>query len=96
MTKTPIVHPSDLRGYARQVTQATIGLTDLVEAMHDRIARPPVVSAPDPKGRTRSITGFLYKSVRGVTRVVGAGLDAVLARLGSSVALIDLVLIEGA
>ena len=32
---------TDLRGAARLATEATAGLTDLVEAMHQRIARLP-------------------------------------------------------
>ena len=34
------MQPSDLRGYARLAKDATVGLTDLVEAMHASIARP--------------------------------------------------------
>ncbi len=80
MARTTHVHPSDLRGYAKLATQATTGLTDLVEAMHDTIARPLGGNKGTPR-RTRGLTGFVYKSVRGVTRLVGGGLDAVLARL---------------
>ena len=59
-------------------TDATAGLTDLVEAVHERIARLPGVSAPADSGRTRGITGLIYKSIRGVTRLVGGSLDALL------------------
>ncbi len=66
------MQPSDLRGYARLAKDATVGLTDLVEAMHASIARP---------AGTRGITGLVYRSVRGVTRLVGGGVDALLALL---------------
>jgi pimeloyl-ACP methyl ester carboxylesterase len=72
---------SDLRGAVRLATDATTGLTDLVEAMHERIARIPGLSAPAPDGRTGGITGLVYKSIRGVTRVVGGSLDALLGLL---------------
>jgi hypothetical protein len=67
----------DLRGAARLATDATAGLVDLVEAMHERIARiPGLGGALD--GRTTGITGLVYKTVRGVTRVVGGSVDALL------------------
>ncbi len=76
------VRGADLRGAARLATDATAGLTDLVEAMHERIARLPGMPAKGPDGRTRGITGLVYKSIRGVTRVVGGSLDALLGLLG--------------
>ncbi len=72
---------SDLRGALRLATDATTGLTDLVEAMHERIARVPGLSAPAPDERTGGMTGLVYKSIRGVTRVVGGSLDALLGLL---------------
>lgn len=76
----PVLRPADLRGAARLVTEATAGLADLVEAVHGRIARVPgLAGAPD--GRTQGITGLVYWTVRGVTRVVGGSVDALLALL---------------
>ncbi|MEO7244906.1 MAG: alpha/beta hydrolase [Rubrivivax sp.] len=73
-----------LRGASRLAVDATTGLTDLVEAMHARIATLPG-AAPPTEGRTRGITGLVYRSVRGVTRLVGGSLDALLALLPASV-----------
>ena len=71
---------ADARGAARLAVQATTGLTDLVEAVHQRIARVP--GWPPATGpaaaRTRGITGFVYRSVRGVTRLVGGSVDGLL------------------
>jgi hypothetical protein len=75
------IRNSDLRGAARLVTDATAGLTDLVEAMHERIARLPGVPPPKREGRTGGITGLAYKTIRGVTRVVGGSIDALLGLL---------------
>ena len=72
MVIRPHLHASDLRGVARIAKDATSGLTDLVEAMHTNIARP--------RG-TGGITGLVYKSIRGVTHLVGGGVDALLALL---------------
>ena len=79
----PVTHRrgADLRGAGRLAIDATIGLTSLIENLHHNIAR---VSAPlgaaseSPKG---GITGLVYRSVRGLTRLVGGGLDALLGQL---------------
>ncbi|HEY0556627.1 MAG TPA: alpha/beta hydrolase [Thermoanaerobaculia bacterium] len=76
MTRTGSVHLSDLRGLARLATEATTGVTDLVEAVHREIAGP--LGLPQ-----RAIAGLVYGSVRGVTRLVGAGAEALLAPLAA-------------
>jgi pimeloyl-ACP methyl ester carboxylesterase len=78
--KVPI-RDTDLRGVARLATDATAGLTDLVEAMHERIARLPGMPPRSPPGRTNGLTGLVYKTIRGVTRVVGGSLEALLGLL---------------
>jgi hypothetical protein len=75
------IRPADLRGAARLAVDATTGLTDLVEAMHERIARVPFVGRASPDGRVGGISGLVYRSVRGVTRAVGGGVDAPLGLL---------------
>jgi pimeloyl-ACP methyl ester carboxylesterase len=72
---------SDLRGAARLATDATSGLTDLVEAMHERIARIPGLGTRTLDGRTDGITGLVYKTIRGVTRVAGGSIEALLGLL---------------
>jgi hypothetical protein len=74
-------HLSDLRGASRLAIDATRGLADLVEAMHHSISRAPGLLERPPTGRTRGITGLVYRSVHGVTRLVGGSIDAVLGRL---------------
>ena len=74
---------ADLRGVSRLIITAVTGVTDLVEEMHRNIARiSPIVGAAPP-GRARGISGLVYRSVRGITKVVGFGLDAALAPLTS-------------
>ena len=71
---------ADLRGAARLATDATAGLTNLVEAMHERIARLPG-SGGTLDGRTGGISGLVYKTIRGVTRVAGGSIEALLGLL---------------
>jgi pimeloyl-ACP methyl ester carboxylesterase len=75
------IKSTDVRAVANLAVDATSGITDLVEAMHATIARPFGVASEDVPGRTRGITGFVYKTVRGVTQVVGGGLNMALSAL---------------
>ena len=71
-----IVRRADLHGLLRLGVDATLGVTDLVEALHHTIAERTGPLGQAPVGRTRGLTGFVYRSVRGVTRAVGHGIDA--------------------
>ena len=77
-------HARALRGAARLATDATTGLTDLVEAMHARIASAPGLAGAADE-RTRGITGLVYKTVRGVTRAVGGSVDTLLGVLAPAI-----------
>ena len=81
MTGPNRVHISDLRGGARLAVDATAGVVDAVERMHRTIQlrRGPLGRPADSP--TQGITGLVYRSIRGVTRVVGRGIDASLAPL---------------
>ncbi len=67
-----------LRGASRLAIDATTGVTNLVEAMHAEISRLPLTKQRD---RTSGITGLVYRSVRGVTKLVGGSLDLALGAL---------------
>ncbi len=79
MTKTKAQAADDLRGVSKLAIDATTGITDLVEAMHRNIARVPGMTPSLEDGKTNGLTGFVYRTVRGVTQVVGGGIDAALA-----------------
>lgn len=72
---------SDLRGLALLATQATAGVTRIAEGVHQSVWR--TLGAPDGEtpGQTRGLTGLVYTSVRGVTQLLGKGLDTVLTKL---------------
>ena len=73
----PLLQASDLRAAASLATDAVVHAVDLVEAMHARIAGPlrlPGAAAPPaPDERAGGIAGLVYRSVRGVTHLVGGG-----------------------
>ncbi len=75
----------ELRGVSRLAIAATRGVTDLVEAMHRTIGGGPELLGRPLAGATRLFTAPVYGAVRGVTRLVGAGLDVALAQLASLV-----------
>ena len=63
---------------------ATTGVTELVQALHTRIARgPAALAGPVVGGAANGIADLVYGSVKGVTRAVGIGLDGLLKQLAS-------------
>ena len=76
---------ADLRGAARLAIDATLGVTDLVEAMHAGIVQVPGWRRTAPEARLGGLGGWVYRSVRGVTRGVGSGLDALLGAAARAV-----------
>jgi pimeloyl-ACP methyl ester carboxylesterase len=72
---------ADLRGISQLAIQATLGITDLVEAVHDNILGLPESGANRSNSRTRGLTGLIYKAIRGTTGAVGHGLDTALGTL---------------
>ena len=81
MAKTSKIHPSDLLGFSRLAIDATLGLSAVVEALHDNIVRAPGIFDTPSQGPTSGITGLVYRSIRSVTGLAGAGIDGVLAPL---------------
>jgi pimeloyl-ACP methyl ester carboxylesterase len=72
---------SDVRGMAQLATQATLGVADMVEGVHQSVWRTLGAPGGAVPGQTRGLTGLIYKGVRGVTQRIGDGLGAVLNRL---------------
>lgn len=75
------VRPADVRGVSRMVIDATLGVTDLVEAMHSTILRVPWIFGKPVDRPTPGIAGFVYSSIRTITALVGSGLDVALGPL---------------
>ena len=83
---------SDVQGLAQLATQATLGVTHMAETVQGRVyQRIAAVFGPLAAGwvdrgpgqtgvRAKGITGLVYGSVKGLTRLVGGTANAVLAR----------------
>ena len=81
MPKNTRNHIDDLRAASRLAVDATEKVTDVVEAMHTTIASGPgVLGAPLSKPM-KLINGLVYGSIRGVTRLVGRGIERALEPL---------------
>jgi pimeloyl-ACP methyl ester carboxylesterase len=77
----------DARGASRLAVDLTVLVTDVVETMHENVAargRDAVgLGAVAP---AKGLTGFIYRRIRGVTRLVGTAVDVTLAPLAPFVA----------
>ncbi len=81
MTKKTRNHGEDLRGATRLALDATLGVMSLVESMHRTIASGPAVLGSPLAGPAKLITGVVYGTIRGVTDLVGSGIELALTEL---------------
>lgn len=87
MSVTPPPRParavrlSDIRGLARLATTGVDGVSRIAEGVHASVLRSVGVAGAAPAGVTNGLTGMVYRSVRGLNRLVGHGIDAALAPL---------------
>ena len=81
--KSPLKHlrASDLLGVAQLATQATIGVTQIVEGVHQSVWSTLGVPGGPVPGQTGGLTGLVYRSIADTTRLVGRGAELALARL---------------
>ena len=63
------------------MVEATHAVTGVVEAMHRTIASGPDILGRPLEGPVRLVTGIVYGSIRGVTKLVGTSLDVALEQL---------------
>lgn len=71
---------SDLNGAGRLAVVAVKGITGIVEELHNTIVRGPGLGTLT-KGPIQGITWLVYRTINGVTTLVGGGIDAVLSKL---------------
>ena len=69
---------ADLRGAARIAAEATAGVARIVEGVHQSVLGSMGLPGAATPGRTRGITGLVYRSIHGVTRWVDKGVQTAL------------------
>jgi len=75
----PRADPRDgqFHGYVQLATRATLGVTDIVEGVHQSVWRTlGFPSGPQPD-QAQGLTGFIYRSIRATTRLVGDTVESV-------------------
>lgn len=70
---------ADLVGASRLALEAVAGVTELVEAVHMNVLNK-AIGTPAIRP-VAGVTSLVYRSVKGVTRLVGGGIDKVLEKL---------------
>ena len=71
----------DLRGISQLTIDATLGITQLTEHMTANILKTPLPFGEAVHAPTRGIFGLVYRSILGITQVVGSSLDILLRSL---------------
>lgn len=77
MNPIRFIQPADLHGLARLAGDGVAGTSRLVEQLHLTIASGAAPVGAPVDGRTRGITGLVYRSINGVNTLVGASVDTI-------------------
>jgi pimeloyl-ACP methyl ester carboxylesterase len=72
---------SDVRGVGKLAVDAALGLTSLVENLHHNIARASAPLGVPVQAPMAGISGLVYRSIRGATRMMGGGIDLLLGQV---------------
>ena len=80
--KNPLKHlrAADARATAKLPTEATRGVTRMVEGAHQSVLGTLGMSGRE-KQRTGGLTGLVYQSIHGMTQLVGNSVDLALGKL---------------
>ena len=82
-TRRPHLTVRELRGAMQLAAQATRGVAAVVEGVHASVWRSLGAGDGVRPERTRGLTGFIYRSIHGVSHVIERGADRALAELQS-------------
>ncbi len=82
MPSTPPTVADELREAVRLAVEATVNVTGVVQDMHVAIGAGPEVLHRPLEKMVKLVTAPVYATIKGVTTLVGAGLDLALEQLG--------------
>ena len=90
-SKNPLQHlrASDLRAAAQLASQATVGVSRIVEGVHQSVWRTLGAPGGAQPGQARGLTGLVYRAVEGSAQLLGKGAQGVLTRLEPLLATAD-------
>ncbi|GAB1407725.1 permease [Thermomonas brevis] len=78
----PNLQRDDLRAANRLLVEATVGTTDLVDAVHASVLGwPRRIVGLSPQPASGGIPGLVYAAIRGIARLAGDGVDLALRQL---------------
>ncbi|TXD50464.1 MULTISPECIES: hypothetical protein [unclassified Polaribacter] len=72
---------SEIQGLTHLIMDATIGVTDLVEAVQKQIVHPPFLPSTPIQKLITSISSITYRNIRWSTLFIGKSLHKILAQL---------------
>ena len=75
------MHISDIRGTVQLATQATAGVTRIVEGVHQSVWSTLGFPGGEIEGTTRGLTGAIYQMIHGATWLGGKSVDSLIGRL---------------
>lgn len=78
-----IKYEPDIRGAGNLTIDAITGITNLVEAMHHKIASLGGILGGSNQNRATGITGIVYRNIRTVSGLVGDSIDLLLKQFSS-------------
>ena len=77
MPQKPKNISSDLQGVSKLTIDAVKGTTKIVESLHATISQYTTILG-NPQSNTTGLTAAIYKSINGITHLMGEGINAVL------------------
>jgi hypothetical protein len=75
----------DIQGLSRIISDATIGVTDLVQAVHKKVVHPPFLPSTPVQYLITQVAGITYNGIRTGTKLVQQGLDKLLEQVPSNI-----------
>lgn len=72
---------SEIQGLTHLIVDATVGVTDIVEAVHKQIVHPPFLPSTPIQKLIISIASITYKNIRWSTLFIGKSLHNILEQL---------------
>ncbi len=81
MSKGSSNRSKDFQGAGKLTVDAIIGITEIVESMHQTIINLGGIVGETDQPRTNGIPGLVYHNIRSITEIVGKGVDISLNQL---------------